>query len=651
MSDDDVPGTPSRPSRAATPTKSRSGTPTRRVGTPIRADSPSRRDREGSYRGETGGGTEWTPKKYRPPKRIKPPKTFSSDVKTQNRWVESVTDTVVERVGKFNPDPNTTLDDLEALTMEEFKARKCRLPRLNSPRSTKACLDLGVDPEGYELEPVDIEDHRDEYVDEPIWMLRYEHAVAKRENLLKSLQDLRHAVTERDAINEFRPAKGKMAHVESTVVAAAESMSIQISTHRMDRFHEKTRNWEQTHQNNLARENNRVKSTENKIGESEAYIEAKAQEKRDREAQMDRDNYAASMAEARRLRQEELDRRKYMSEKWKRDKEAIEEQKMAEKLAQQAVREAEAEKARQKEAFRAQTQAILDWQQSKIDAKKKAMEEEDERRAELKRIRDEHNARVAQAEKEDFEAKLAHAKAQADDRLYGRIQAILDKEDRRQQRQRELDENERAIEAERERQRQEEREAHRLHAYNEAVRMQREKEDRIKAEAEASDYRMQEHMAALNFHRSMSTTEKQLLAEDRKFKAEQKAKKDAMERFKLKQKIERETAKAENIRLMREQMRQDAIRTNLAEAERHRQQKEAARKELHHSYAANAVPYSYTKNSKVYGKKGLGGSTGAAMKAANVFKSFKAPGNKSEDVEAREAKAAAGSKLRAEYGL
>ena len=100
-----------------------------------------------------------------------------------------------------------------------------------------------------------------------------------------------------------------------------------------------------------------------------------------------------------------------------------------------------------------------------------------------------------------------------------------------------------------------------------------------------------------------------------------------------------------------EQSGTSTIQAALAEAERHRQQKEAARKELHHSYAANAVPYSYTKNSKVYGKKGLGGSTGAAMKAANVFKSFKAPGNKSEDVEAREAKAAAGSKLRAEYGL
>ena len=65
-------------------------------------------------------------------------------------------------------------------------------------------------------------------------MLRYEHAVRKRENLLKSLQDLRHAITEREAINEFRPAKGKLAHVESTVIAAAESKSIQISSERMD---------------------------------------------------------------------------------------------------------------------------------------------------------------------------------------------------------------------------------------------------------------------------------------------------------------------------------------------------------------------------------------------------------------------------------
>ena len=57
-----------------------------------------RRRVEGSYTGETGGGTSWTPKRYRAPKRIKPPKVFSSDVKTQNRWVENVTSPVVDRV-------------------------------------------------------------------------------------------------------------------------------------------------------------------------------------------------------------------------------------------------------------------------------------------------------------------------------------------------------------------------------------------------------------------------------------------------------------------------------------------------------------------------------------------------------------------------
>ena len=35
-----------------------------------------RRRVEGSYTGETGGGTSWTPKRYRAPKRIKPPQGF-----------------------------------------------------------------------------------------------------------------------------------------------------------------------------------------------------------------------------------------------------------------------------------------------------------------------------------------------------------------------------------------------------------------------------------------------------------------------------------------------------------------------------------------------------------------------------------------------
>ena len=80
-----------------------------------------RRRVEGSYTGETGGGTSWTPKRYRAPKRIKPPKVFSSDVKTQNRWVENVTSPVVDRVAG-NSDRPVTLDDIEALPW----ALRCR---------------------------------------------------------------------------------------------------------------------------------------------------------------------------------------------------------------------------------------------------------------------------------------------------------------------------------------------------------------------------------------------------------------------------------------------------------------------------------------------------------------------------------------------
>ena len=62
---------------------------------------------------------------------------------------------------------------------------------------------------------------------------------------------------------------------------------------------------------------------------------------------------------------------------------------------------------------------------------RRAMEADDARRAELKRIRDEHDAVLNQAAKDDFQARIDHARARAEDRMYGRIRDILDKEDRR----------------------------------------------------------------------------------------------------------------------------------------------------------------------------------------------------------------------------
>jgi hypothetical protein len=138
------------------------------------------------------------------------------------------------------------------------------------------------------------------------------------------------------------------------------------------------------------------------------------------------------------------------------------------------------EKIRQKEAYQAQTRGILDWQREKVDAMRRAMEADDARRTELRRIRDEHDRVLTKAAKDDFQAKIDLARSRADDRLYGRIRNILDKEDSRNERQRELDEGERAVDAEAERRRLDEREAFRQFTYNEARRKQREKEDRIK---------------------------------------------------------------------------------------------------------------------------------------------------------------------------
>ena len=556
--------------------------------------------RQRSYVGETGGGIDWMPKKYRPPKKIKPPKPFSTDVKTQNRWVQNVANPAVDRVRKFSKTRLTTLDDVELLELNQ------PVPKLDSPRSIKACLEMGVDPTAYDLCVVDIADYRDDRIDESIWMLRYEHAQRKRENLLVSLQEMRHSFSEREALNEFRPAKGKMAHVESTVVAANDSMSVQISSHRNERFHEKTRHWERTHQKVLAMEHQRQKDGEYKTGESEAYIQAKLQVKRDRIAKVDRDNYAKSRAEVRRLEFEEAERKRIAKEERLRIDAFAAEKRRLDRIAEREMRESVAEKLRQKEAYNAQTQGILDWQQAKVDAKRRAMEADDARRAELKRVRDEHDAVLNQAAKDDFQARIDQARAQANDRMYGRIRDILDKEDRRNERQRELDEGERAIQKEEERRRLDEREEYRQFAYNEARRKQREREDRIRQKMADEAETVADHMATLNFQREMTKTERQLVAEDRRYKAAQKAKQDAHHRFKLQQKIDRETAKADHIAHLRNQMREDAVRTNVLEAERRRLEREAARKELHDTYAEAATPKSFTRGTRVYGKIGLG---------------------------------------------
>ena len=204
-----------------------------------------------------------------------------------------------------------------------------------------------------------------------------------------------------------------------------------------------------------------------------------------------------------------------------------------------------------------------------------------------------------QAAKDDFQrAHRSGARAQANDHCR-RIRDILDKEERRNERQRELDEGERAIQKEEERRRLDEREEHGSSRTTRLVERQREREDRIKQKMADEAEAVADHMAMLNFQREMTKTERQLVAEDRRYKAAQKAKRDAHHRFKLQQKIDRETAKAEHIAHLRNQMREDAVRTNVLEAERRRPEREAARKELHGTYAEAATPKSFTRGTRV----------------------------------------------------
>ena len=250
----------------------------------------------------------------------------------------------------------------------------------------------------------------------------------------------------------------------------------------------------------------------------------------------------------------------------------------------------------------------MDWQQAKVDAKRRAMEAEDARRAELKRVRDEHNAVLNQAAKDDFQARIDQARAQGG-RAIACTVAFATSWTRRSAATSASASWTRAngaIQKEEERRRLDEREEYRQFAYNEARRKQREREDRIKQKMADEAEAVADHMAMLNFQREMTKTERQLVAEDRRYKAAQKAKRDAHHRFKLQQKIDRETAKAEHIAYLRNQMREDAVRTNVLEAERRRLEREAARKELHGTYAEGGRAPSFTRGTRVYGKIGLG---------------------------------------------
>lgn len=118
----------------------------------------------------------------------------------------------------------------------------------------------------------------------------------------------------------------------------------------------------------------------------------------------------------------------------------------------------------------------------------------------------------------------------------------------------------------------------RIRAYECAMQKQKEREERYQVEYESSMRLSDEVKASNEFHRQMRLTERKLTFEDRKLKSEMKQNQDALYRFKLKQKIDRETAKVQFIKNLKEDLRSKAVKSNIAQAFKKEQQKERAKK-------------------------------------------------------------------------
>jgi hypothetical protein len=225
--------------------------------------------------------------------------------------------------------------------------------------------------------------------------------------------------------------------------------------------------------------------------------------------------------------------------------------------------------------------------------------------------RKEHFENTKRILSDAYQNKINRTRAVANDRLNSKIRGILDREEKRASKMRALEEeNERKCSQEQIRLRQKEED--RIRAYECAMQKQKEREERYQVEYESSMRLSDEVKASNEFHRQMRLTERKLTFEDRKLKSEMKQNQDALYRFKLKQKIDRETAKVQFIKNLKEDLRSKAVKSNIAQAFKKEQQKERAKNVLHASYRHEATPQSFTKGSKVYGRLGISGPKSSA---------------------------------------
>ena len=481
-------------------------------------------------------------------KKVHVPKTRPDGTHAENLWVQdAVSPSIVHPNRKIGFVPHFTLDDVKALTVGQA------VSRLNSPRSIKACLEMGVDPTDLEVPVVD--DFYDEKLEPSIWLLKYDHACRRREQILSQLQTMRENYSTEDVLEEYRPSVGALA--KSELKSAKSSGTMKMAYGSKSSFDEHQRRLERVLENNYNMEIETIKRNEQK------YV-PQYKEEMGRELQR---NKAAQAA---------MERRKQRDEEW-----------------------------------RNKTQNILDWQQARIDAKKMAQDEDDKRWEQMMQERKEHFENTKRILSDAYQNKINRTRAVANDRLNSKIRGILDREEKRASKMRALEEeNERKCSQEQIRLRQKDED--RIRAYECAMQKQKEREERYQVEYESSMRLSDEVKASNEFHRQMRLTERKLTFEDRKLKSEMKQNQDALYRFKLKQKIDRETAKVQFIKNLKEDLRSKAVKSNIAQAFKKEQQKERAKNVLHASYRHEATPQSFTKGSKVYGRLGISGPKSSA---------------------------------------
>jgi hypothetical protein len=485
-------------------------------------------------------------------KKVKVVKKRPDGTHAENLWVQdAISPSIVQPNRKAAVAPQITLDDIRALKVGQ------EVPRLNSPRSIKACLEMGVDPTDLEVPVVD--DFHDERLDPSIWLLKYDHACRRRGQILSQLQTMRLSYSTEDVLEEYRPSVGALS--KSELKSAKNSGTMQIAYGSTTNFEEHQRRLERVLENNYNMEIESIKHNERK------YV-PQYKEEMGRELQRTKAAQAA------------MERRKQNEEEW-----------------------------------RNKTRNILDWQQARIDAKKMAQDEDEKRWERMMQERKEHFENTKRILSDAYQNKINRARAVANDRLNSKIRGILDREEKRASKMRAFEEqNERKYVQEQSRLRQKEED--RIRAYEDAMQRQKKREEQYQAEYESSMRLSDEVRAANEFHRQMRLTERKLTFEDRKLKSEMKQNQDALYRFKLKQKIDRETAKVQFIKRLKESLRNKAVKSNIAQAFKKEQQKEQAKKILHASYRHEASPQSFTKGSKVYGRLGMVSPKNGASAAA-----------------------------------